>query len=747
MRQSKRVLGFFQVVSVLLIISCGQNRQPSKLAFKALSSAEYDLARKVFQRDQDKLPQTKSRARTQPFRLGKLGFKPLKTGKFLPQIANAKVVSARGLPRIPMLSYVFKVPRGKKAHLSLEKPQFEISEEKIELAEASKPLVWGKKRIEFGVPEVGEYFPGKLFESHQIENQVYVSVFPMQVETKTGKVLSLVQGEWTLELEKAEPRKTTVSHQPALIVTKEKLLVGAKELQRFHQEVLKTDSEIVTVESIMKETSPIDEKELPDGYKTPEDFDGVVKKFNPEDGSGYDFVTAKKIISFLRKRSEEDPRFRYVILLGNSELIPPSYYFLDKSRREEKMDEKGVTDQCYGAGKQCLEPRLAVGRLPFSSNAQVAQYLEKVKKWQRNQKEVQNELALYGGKAFKNSPFYIGELGTLVTVNKDSADWRGTAKHFQTEASFSKSDVRKLITGDEKASLVYYLDHGLGNRWFLGDEFVSSYDIQNAEPREDSLPPLVVSVACINAAFDESLPLDDTLSDIAQWGPVSIGTALLRSKAGAVAYLGGARSGLGSVETEVDESGNVEVLGTTHGLQLFDGFVENYRSSNGKKIGDVLIETLQKFSQTQGNDMTDFSHRWTYWITELLGDPLLPVQRDSKGDPGYSVAKSEFSHFDNSTGFPRLAVEKRDETPNQFPISKAEGPVRAKVFELVLSEDGFSGEKLIKTESLKGSRAASIAIDPNRELAPGKEYMIKLINEEGAPRERHIVFSTTETTK
>ncbi|NBX76744.1 MAG: hypothetical protein EBQ92_09335 [Proteobacteria bacterium] len=743
MRQSKLVWGFFQVFSALLIISCGRTSQPTKITFKVLSGTSYDLVKNALQREQEKLPQKKGRVRTQTFRLAKPVFKRLKTGTFLPQLANAKIVSAWGRPRVPMMSYVFTVPQGQKAHLSLEKPQFEISEDKIELTKASKPLVWGKKQIEFREPELGDYFPGKLFESHQIGNTVYVSVFPMQVETKTGKVLSLVEGNWELRLVKTPEKQTKVSHKPALIVTSEKLLAGAKELQQFHQEVLKTESEIATVESIAKETSPIDEKELPEGYKNPEEFDGVVRKFNPEKGTGYDFTTAKKIISFLRKRSDEDSRFRYVVLLGNSENVPPSYYFSDK----EGFDEKGVTDQCYGAGKMCVEPRLAVGRLPFSSDQQVSNYLVKARKWLRNQKQAQNELALYGGKAFKTSPLYIGELGTLVTINKEAADWKGTTKHFQTEGSFSKADVRKLVAGDEKASLVYYLDHGLGNRLFVGDEFVSSFDIQNAEPREDSLPPLMVSVSCINAAFDESLLLDDTLSDIGQWGVVSIGTALLRSKAGAIAYLGGARSGLGSPETEIDENGNVEVLGTTHGLQLFDGFVDNYRVSNGQKLGDVLIETLQKYSQTQGNDMEEFSHRWTYLITELLGDPLLPINREAKGERGYSLAKSEFEHFDNSTGFPRLVVEEKKEIPAGFPVSKADGPVTAKVFELVLSEDGFSGEKLIKTESLNGNRAASITLNPETELAPGKEYMIKLVNEEGAPRERHIVFSIGEGSK
>lgn len=187
MRQSKLVWLLFQGFSAILIISCGRTPQPTKITFKALSGTSYERVKNVLQKDQDKLPQIKNKARTQSFRLDRPSFKRLKNGKFLPQLANAKTISAWGRPRVPLLTYVFTVPRGKKAHLSLEKPQFEISEEKIDLAQASKPLIWGKKRLQFQEPEVGDYFPGKLFDSHQIGNTVTVSVFPIQVETKREK--------------------------------------------------------------------------------------------------------------------------------------------------------------------------------------------------------------------------------------------------------------------------------------------------------------------------------------------------------------------------------------------------------------------------------------------------------------------------------------------------------------------------------------------------------------------------------
>ncbi|NBW99527.1 hypothetical protein EBR03_08150 [bacterium] len=337
----------------------------------------------------------------------------------------------------------------------------------------------------------------------------------------------------------------------------------------------------------------------------------------------------------------------------------------------------------------------------------------------------------------------MGELGTLVTVNHEKADWHQVKKYFQTEGNFNKESIKKLASNENQSRLVYYLDHGLGNRWYAGDESLSSLEIAALEPKPKSAPPVIVSVSCINGAFDEQMLVEDSVIENAdKYGVDSVGTALLRSQAGALAYIGGARDGLGSPETEVDERGNVEVLGTSYGLQVFDGFVEAYRNNSADRLGDVLIQTLSQYAFKSGNDMTDINHRWTYWITELLGDPLMPVERGTKEVRAYSAAKSEFDFFDTTSGFPRLEMDAKREELSQFPVGDVGGPVVAKVYQLKLSEDGFSGEELIKTEHLEDVKSAVVRLDTDKGLQPGQQYLIKLINKEGVPRENHIVFST-----
>jgi len=677
-----------------------------------------------------------------PIQFEKPAFQRLRGGQYLAKYSQGQTLSQFNRPRVPMLKYSFSVGSTVQAELSLVRPQLEATDQAIELARAEKPLVWGKKSFEISDSRPGTYFPGKLFEAHQEGNVVYVTVFPLQVEMATGRVLTLVAGSWSLRLQPKKPTTwSATGAAPAVILTSKKLLGSAQELQAFHAEKTGVKSDIETVEAIAEKEEPIALEELPDGYKSSELFDGIVKKWDSEKGTGYHFENARKIISYLKKRADQNPQFKYVVILGNSELVPPSYYFL----QEETLGppRTGVTDQCYSAGPLCLEPRLAVGRLPFRNEKEVAGYLKKARRWFENRAQVTSELSLYGGKAFKSSPFYIGELGTLVTVNHEKSDWHQVKKYFQTEGNFTKETIKKLVSNENQSRLVYYLDHGMGNRWYAGDEYLNSFEIAAMEPAPQSVPPVIVSVSCMNGAFDEHLLVDDAvIEDSGKYGVASVGTSLLRSQAGALAYIGGARDGLGSPETEVDERGNVEVLGTSYGLQVFDGFVEAYRNNSADRLGDVLIQTLSQYAFKSGNDMTDINHRWTYWITELLGDPLMPVERGTKEVRAYSAAKSEFDFFDTTSGFPRLEMDAKREELSQFPVGDVGGPVVAKVYQLKLSEDGFSGEELIKTEHLEDVKSAVVRLDTDKGLQPGQQYLIKLINKEGVPRENHIVFST-----
>jgi|LakMenEpi03Aug12_release.lakeMendotaPanAssembly.Ray.scaffolds.fasta_scaffold66228_2 hypothetical protein len=740
----KRSLHCFSIFSIILLASCGQNQ--GEVRFKPLTQLPKELITEGVEFNGGSLEDLRPLRRNyrkgllKRFKLDKPQFKRLKSGKLLPQVGEAATLSQMGRPRVPLLRHTFQVPPGSQARVVLENPEVEISDTKVNLAHSEKPLVWGKRPMTFADVESGKYYPGKLFEAHQSQNEVHVTLYPVQVEKASGKVVVLSAGQWKLEVTSSKEKEESSEIAPALIITSEKFKESAKELQKFHQENLGVKSDIQTVEEIDETETPVDLSELPDGYKNPAAFKGVVKAYKAEKGTGYNFELSRKIIHFLKSRSEQSSQFKYVILLGNSEVVPPSYYF--SMKEAEFGNASGVTDQCYSAGKMCLEPKLAVGRLPFQNEEEVNQYLKKVKRWFELRNNSENELSLYGGRAFQSSPVYIGELGTLQTLAVKEADWGNVGKHFQTDKKFSRSEVLSLISGEDKSALVYYLDHGTGNRWYSGEEYITSRDVMEVSANPTVAPPIMVSVACINAAFDEALLLDDTLTKQEHSGYVSVGTALLKSSQGAIAYLGGARDGLGSPEYEVDDQGNVEVLGTTYGLQMFDGFIEKHRAQRGGRIGDRLLGTLHAYAFENGNDMKTAPNRWTYLITELLGDPLLPLPEKTERARALAPAESAFKEFETTGGVPKLFLGEK--LSLDLPVLSTEARVEAKVFELKLGEEGFTGERLVKTVELsQGENPISLKVESD--LNPGQQYVVRLINKEGVPREKHVVFTTSHS--
>jgi len=738
-RNQTKIGQFFFVFIALLATSCG--KQSTKIIFKPVSQIPSELleAQVEIKRPQSK----KTSRRLKEFQIPVPEFVVLKNGKVLPQLPHAQILSQFNRPRVPILKYSFRVKPGQLAEVSLVAPEMERSESPLPLTHTPQPFVWGKRSFSWQESKPPAFFPGKLLETHQEGEKVSVTVYPLQVETSSGKALRLVKGYWKVTLKPMpEPKSSSGNDKAvALILTSEKLVPGAKELQKFHQSNLSIQSEIITVEAISRSEKPVDLIELPEGYKSPEAFEKVVKKYDEAKKEGYDFETARKVIQYMRNRAEQSEKFKYVVILGNSQEVPPSYYFQENLG---SVVTTGVTDQCYAAGKDCLEPRLAVGRLPFASLKEINQYLKKAAVWLRKSNDGVNELSLYGGRAFPNSPLYIGELGTLQTLNPANADWRGVQKFFETEGNFKRATLEDNFSGNEKSNLVYYLDHGMGNRLFAGEDYISSNDILKMDllPRSvetEKAPPIVVSVACINAAFDEELLIDNTLEEKEEYGNISIGTALLKSQRGAIAYLGGSRDGLGSPETEIDEKGNVKVLGTSHGLQLLDGFIEKQRTLGGARLGDALVAALDSYAHQQGNDMKEFSHQYTYWITELLGDPLLPLPKRRGGEMALPPAQSEFKGFESETGYPQLLLSSVSKEDDRFSVSST-SPFTAKVYEMELGPEGYTGHKVVKTVPITELGTSILPIEFGKDLVESKHYLIKLVNHQGVPREQHVVF-------
>lgn len=635
-----------------------------------------------------------------------------------------------GMPQVPKTVRVFALPPGKTATARLENIQWEESNEKVTLAKTPAPLVWGTFQPFPTSVTPGRFFPGKVVETREANGQAFVTVFPAQVELASGRLMVIRSADLRVEYAEGlqEVSVPDLWASPGLILTSEKMRKAAERLQKFHAEVLKLKSEIVTVEKIGETEVPVDEKELPQGYKSDYPWDNVVERWNEQTGAGYNYLLARKIIHFLQGKMGNQSGTKYVTVLGDATLVPPSYYFVVGDAGYLQM---GVTDQCYAARKQCLEPRLAVGRLPFENETQLDSYLAKTQRWLKASQGSASELSLYGGKAFP-AEIFTGELGTLKTINDAKDDWRGLKKFFRTRKTFNRKSVLEMTQGKAPSSFLYYLDHGSGNVWHIDDEQVTSKDILEAKDA-GSANPLVVSIACTNAAFDEKLTSENILSD-SSGGDVSIGVALMRSPAGAVAYLGSARPALGVPVYEVDEKGNLSLTDTTYGLQLFDTFFAKYRDDRQGRLGEVLLKAYRAFLYEKGNDLEDENNVWTFYNAELLGDPALPLPRRGAGEHVEAPAKSSLKMTSGLYGgFPVLSWTAGEVS---FPF-EASGDFTATLLRMPGISFLSDTEAQVDEKILAAAGEYKVTFPSEK---PAGKYLLRLENRRGVPFEKQVWF-------
>jgi len=648
-------------------------------------------------------------------------------------LPEAKSLMVPQMPEVPFLLRHISLRPGYTASAILDNIKVDESSAPVALKQINREFVWAAKHsLSLTRTPRSRYFPGKWISTSVRDGVLTMVVFPVQYDRQTGKVLSLRSAEvWLNEMEQpSEFRLPRFWSSPSLIITSDALMAGAKLLQKFHSDTLGIRSEIVTVETLAKSESPISEDELPPGYKSSSVAEDMVYPYDSSTKKGYNYELARKIIHYLQGRMADGGSTKYVTLLGDAHLVPPSYYF-------STGGELGVTDQCYGALKQCLDPKVAVGRLPFRTVDEVTNYLAKAKRWLAYAAQTSSELSLYGGKAFPTN-VYVAELGTLAAINSSRDNWRGVQKFFRTKKNYTKSAVLNLVEGKGTSSFVYYLDHGGGNTWGVESESVSSSEILQAVDAGPEVNPIVASVACTDAAYDQDLLKSDIFSG-SEYGAVSVGVAMLKSKAGAVAYLGSSRPALGQPVYNVDSSGNLSITGTTFGLQLLDNFLAKYETAKGGRLGDSLLKALQAYVYDNGNDMSEDDNRYAFFNQELLGDPvlMLPSRQQVEQNLGFPHSVTKFDSSGQSGGFPRFELG----TNPQFSLSfDSSAQVLASLIKIIT--DGFeAGEQQIQQSTFSGN--GKVTLTPPTDNPEGN-YFLRLENQVGVPLERQVWFQVGE---
>ncbi|MBN2313733.1 MAG: hypothetical protein JXM79_07365 [Sedimentisphaerales bacterium] len=575
---------------------------------------------------------------------GNDGFDRLMIGD-LPFLANP------GRPRLPIKTLSVKLERDANV-LGVEVVSGSYREilDAVRFADAPEPHVWMRpqdvpERVRTryeSIPSVrssDDYFPGEIVTYHAggDNDAVYVHIraYPVQYVPRNNKAVLITEAQinvyYTVPASQFEAPDIRGAGDTAecVIICPAELRSAAERLKDFHESRENVSTSVVTTEDVATAYVPAPEPSFL-GYSN--DAAGKDKIV------GYDYELARKIIAYLRDR-EQHPNLTYVTLFGDGLLVPPSYYINEMAMYEwydyESYHDWIPTDFLYSSPDYDYVANYKVGRLPVSDVDQAASIVDKIERWHENLSwDWFKRASVMGGRPFGTS-WYYGELSSVDTINKDTFNGMELAKYYFTQGTYNVSQVKPLFL-TEDSGLLYHVDHGSGHILWIGDDPISSTDVVVPETRRspifNSETPVVVSVSCMNGAYDTDLTAfeDQPEFDTIPY-PTSFGEATVLSEAGGIAYIGGARLNYANYDMFYDEGR----LLTHHYymVQICNYVFESYHNGAGR-IGDMTYAAMRRYAQD--TLIQDSSDRETLFGFVLLGDPVLSIPAQQ---PGLSCQK------------------------------------------------------------------------------------------------------------
>ncbi len=556
-------------------------------------------------------------------------------------LSGSKLRGSPGEPLLPVRVTELELPPGARVlGLRVVGGEYVELEGDLVIAPMPKPQTWLPPRGGGPPGEVGReggdvlspdpevysseaYLPGVVarvrYGSDGRRVLAFVEFFPVQYSPARRRAVLITSARVELyyvagEEGPAEALSPILTGAEGVIITTEGLRDAAEELAELHAD-WGVPTAVVTVEEIARYYPPAGDPPLP-GYwnETLPDRDRIV---------GYDYDLAKRIISYLRDRVAH-PNLRYVTILGDSDLVPPSFYYYDEGWWGGGYEAWIPTDYLYASPDYDLVPDYAVGRLPVNSSA-AGEVVDKLASWSPG--DWFWSAALIAGPAFPFKEFH-GELLSVDTVNEGYlSDFRVRKLYYSTGDLTPDSALEAYGGG---YGLIYEVNHGSGDgMWLYNFEgFVELVDVGDLLSMPESTElPVVVSVACDNAAFDEEL-----------WSvgfPISFGEGLLLSPAGGVAYFGATRVAYAGLDWGESEGYVVDAY-PFYMDQMTQNFFLSY-SEGVRALGDAALGAWRLYAMwndVSGSDWSALIDRRTLLETALLGDPALTLPRRGGSQPG-----------------------------------------------------------------------------------------------------------------
>ncbi|MCK4443451.1 MAG: hypothetical protein KAW09_02835, partial [Thermoplasmata archaeon] len=350
-----------------------------------------------------------------------------------------------GQPMLPMIASVMEFDRDVEIlEVSASSETRVEIQGSYDLAPTPEPLTWGVDFVgdyekDQEIYSLDDYFPGDSFSYRVGEDNhnkyIYVHFYPIQYNPVRGEVELVSQLSLDILYERSPDVQPLADDLTAecVIITPSSLHSQATQLADFHEVSLGVPTSVVN-------TSWIDSNyaEAPDPP-----YSGYRDAGLPGRGqiTGYDYSLAKKTVNFLDNQSAH-PNLNSVLIYGNAEFVPPSYYYYDVNYGPFSSYEGWIpTDYFYSSPDHDLTPNYAVGRLPVDGTLRAFDVNQKIMDWYSNLSPTWFEkAAIAGGKPF-NTMFYIGELINQDSLNRGYFDGFDITKMHATDGRFGKDPV------------------------------------------------------------------------------------------------------------------------------------------------------------------------------------------------------------------------------------------------------------------------------------------------------------------
>jgi hypothetical protein len=570
------------------------------------------------------------------------------------EVEGLPCIGGPGRPRLPVKTITLKLPGDAQVlGIEIEAGSYREILNPVNPAISSRPRIWMRQEdipeqinkkwemasVAAATVEPHSHFPGEIatYDSGKDNDTTYVNIraFPVQYIAQSDKAILITDATinvyYSLPAPRAKAFTMPRSPDPAesVILCPSPLKQAAELLRDFHEQQENVSTSIITTEQIDSEYSPADDPPYT-GYSA--------EHAGRDKIAGYKYDLARKIISYLRDQ-EQHPNLKYVVLFGDAQLVPPSYYINEWAASEwytwSSYEDWIPTDFLYTSPDYDFVPNYRVGRLPVSDVDQAVSVIRKIERWHESLSwDWFKRASVAGGRPF-GTMWYYGELGTVDLINRNFFNGMEVSKYFYTDGTLDVAHVKPLFT-TASTGLLYHIDHGSGHKLWLEDESIGADDIMISSsaryPLFNPKAPVVVSVSCMNGAYDTDLTNFEEQPEFPEIpDPTSFGESVVLSNAGGIAYIGGTRLNYADWSTFYDEG---RLLAHHYFMAQICSLVFESYHKGARRIGDMTYDAQKYYAQD--NNMDYRANRETIFGFVLLGDPVLSVPTEQ---PGLSCRK------------------------------------------------------------------------------------------------------------